>query len=217
MNALLSLAVGAVLLHLPQVPQGDQIVVTVGGVGIKAKDIDKALWDWYSEDVIEEFVANTIVANAVKAEGIVLDKKDVDGFLARLLEEAKGSLEPGADLEASLRKQGMPRSRLAARAATEMGLRKLTEARFKPTELRKLAWIMIRPEGQTPEQKTAARMNADEALKQLETMPWADVARAKSQDANSAVRGGVLGWFAPHEMPKDISDAISGLEAGKHT
>ena len=217
MNALIAYVVAAAMTTSLQIPQGDQVIATVDGVAIRAKDIDKALWDWYSADVIEEFIANTLVANAVKAEGIVLDPKEVEGFLARLLNEAKSGLEPGADLDTELRKQGMPRSRLAARAATEMGLRKLTEARFKPAELRKIAWILVKPEGASAEQKAAAKTSADEAHKQLETQPWADVTRAKSQDANSAMRGGELGWFAPSEMPKDVASAIGALAAGQHS
>ena len=217
MHTLLVLALGVALSPINQTPQGEQVVATVDGVAIKAKDVDKALWDWYADDVVEEFIANTIVSNAVKAEGITLDPKDVDAFLNRLLAEAKAGLDPGADLEAELRKQGMPKSRLAARAATEIGLRKITEARYKPAELRKISWILVRPEGQGPDQKAAAKMNAEEALKELAIKPWADVVRAKSQDANSAVRGGVIGWFATNEMPPDIATAIAGLETGRHS
>ena len=217
MTALVSIAVYAALFSSAQAPQGDQVVATVGGASIRAKDIDKALWDWYSDDVIEEFIANTVVSNALKAEGITLQQTEVDAFLNRLLEEAKSGLAPGADLDAELRRQGMPRTRLAARAATEIGLRKLTEARYKPAELRKISWLMIRPAGATPEQKGAAKMNAEEALKELETKPWADVVRDKSQDANSAVRGGVLGWFATYEMPSDVGAQVAALQPGEHT
>jgi parvulin-like peptidyl-prolyl isomerase len=98
-----------------------------------------------------------------------------------------------------------------------MGLRKLTEARYKPAELRKISWLMIRPAGATAEERAAAKMNAEEALKELETKPWADVVRDKSQDANSAVRGGVLGWFATYEMPADVGAQIAALQPGKHT
>jgi hypothetical protein len=217
MYALIALAVGVALSGAPQIPQGDAVVATVGGVAIKAKDVDKALWDWYSEDVLEEFIANTIISNAIKAEGVTLEQKDVDAFLNRLLEEAKAGMTPGADLETELRKQGMPRTRLAARAATEMGLRRLTEARYKPEELRKISWLLIRPEGADPVQGAAARMNAEEAHKLLATQPWADVVRAKSQDANSAMRGGEIGWFALNELPPDVSRALAGLAEGAHS
>lgn len=217
MNILLSVALGVALSPFSQVPQGDQVVATVDGVVIRGKDVDKALWDWYSADVVEEMIANTVVSNALKAEKITIDQKDVEGFLARLLDEAKASFDPGVDFEAELRKQGMPRTRLAARAATEIGIRKLTEARFKPAEMRKVAWLMIRPAGAGADQKAAARKNADEALSLLATQPWVDVVRAKSQDAKSAVRGGELGWFATNELPKDVATHLAGLEVGKHT
>jgi parvulin-like peptidyl-prolyl isomerase len=200
-----------------QTPQGDQVVATVDGTPIRAKDVDRALWDWYSADVIEEMIVNAVVTNALKAEGIKLDQKEVDGFFARLLEEAKVGFAPGVNLDEELRKQGMPRTRLAARAATEMGLRKLTEARFKPEEMRKIAWIMIKPTGAAADQKAAARLNADETLKLLTTQPWSEVVKAKSQDASSALRGGELGWFNLGELPKEVADEMRSLQAGGHT
>ena len=218
MTLMLSLAIAAAMSPAAlQTPQGDQVVATVDGVPIKAKDVDKALWDWYSTDVLDEMIANTIVSNALKAQNLTLDQREVDGFLTRLLEEAKSSFAPGVDFEAELKKQGMPRSRLAARAATEMGLRKLTEARYKPVDMRKLAWIMVRPAGATEDHRAAAKKNAEEILKELETKSWEDVARGRSQDSNSAPRGGELGWFGVSELPKDVADAMKSLTTGKHT
>jgi hypothetical protein len=217
MNILLPLTILACVGSHPQIPQSDQTVATVDGVPILAKDVQQALWDWYSSDVIEELIVNQMVAGALKKEGITLNQKDTDAFLKRLLDEAKGSYPPGTDLEAELKKQGLPKSRLAARAATEVGLRQLTEAKFKPSELRRIAWLMIRPAGKLAEHVAAARKNADEAAKLLETQSWAEVVKAKSQDTNSAQREGELGWFMLAELPKDVSDALAPLAAGKHS
>jgi hypothetical protein len=216
MNILLPLALAAAIIP-SQVPQGDQAVATVDGVAIKAKDVDQALWDWYSIDVIEELIFNQVVIGALKKQGITLNQKDADAFLNRLLAEAKESIPPGADVEAELKKQGLPKSRLAARAATEVGLRQLTEARFKPEKFRQVAWLMIGPKGTGPAEMEAARMNAQEALKKLETEPWAAVVRASSHDVNSAMRDGEIGWFDLAELPKNVADAMLPLAAGQHT
>lgn len=217
MTALFTLALVAATSFAYQIPQGDEVVATVDGVAIKAKDVDKALWDWYSSDVVEEMVVNQMVAGALKKEGVKLDQKDVDAFLQRLLDEAKASYPPGSNFEAELKKQGLPKSRLAARAATEVGLRQLTEARFKPADFRKVAWLMVKPAAAGEDQMAAARKNAEEALELLKTTPWADVVKARSHDKNSALREGELGWFALSELPADVRDAMKPLGAGTHT
>lgn len=215
MNILLPLALAAAIAP-NQVPQGDHAVATVDGVAIKAKDVDQALWDWYSSDVIEELIFNQVVTGALKKQGLTLNQKDADAFLNRLLSEAKQGIPPGADVEVELKKQGLPKSRLAARAATEIGLRQLTEARFKPDKFRKIAWLLINPQGAEAAAKSAARMNAEQALKRLETEPWSAVVKA-SHDTNSALRDGEIGWFDLAELPKDVSDALQPLTAGQHT
>jgi hypothetical protein len=217
MPTLLPLVSLAVAASLPQIPQGDQVVANVDGISILAKDVDQALWEWYSADVIEEMIVNQMVASALKKEGMTLNQKDADAFLARLLDEAKASYPPGTNLETELKKQGLPKSRLAARAATEVGLRQLTEARFKPADLRRISWLMIRPAGKNPDQMAAAKMNAEEAEKLLATQPWAEVVKSKSQDSNSAARGGELGWFMLSELPKDVADALAPLQSGKNS
>jgi len=216
MNILLPLVLAAAIVP-NQIPQGDQAVATVDGVPIKAKDVDQALWDWYSPDVIEELIFNQVVAGAMKRQGVTLNQKDADAFLNRLLTEAKQSIPPGADVEVELKKQGLPKSRLAARAATEVGLRQLTEARFKPESFRKVAWLMIGVQGTGEAATAAARMNADQALKKLETEPWAAVVRASSHDKNSAARDGEIGWFDLAELPKEVSVALLALTAGQHS
>lgn len=216
MNILLPLALAAAIAP-SQVPQGDQAVATVDGVAIKAKDVDQALWDWYSADVMEELIFNQVVTGAMKKQGLTLNQKDADSFLRRLLDEAKASIPPGADIEVELKKQGLPKSRLAARAATEVGLRQLTEARFKPENFRKVAWLMIRPTGAGEAETAAARMNVQQALTKLETEPWSAVVRVSSHDTNSAMRDGEIGWFDLSELPKNVSDAMQSLTAGQHT
>ncbi|MDQ2986072.1 MAG: peptidylprolyl isomerase [Armatimonadota bacterium] len=218
MTALFTLALAvAISSPITQIPKGDDVVATVDGVAIRAKDVDKALWDWYSTDVVEEMVVTQMVAGALKREGVMLDQKDVDAFLQRLLDEAKASYPPGTNFEAELKKQGLPKSRLAARAATEVGLRQLTEARFKPADFRKVAWLMIKPAAAGADQMAAARKNADEALDLLKTTPWAEVVKARSHDKNSALREGELGWFAVNELPADVGDAMKPLASGAHT
>lgn len=216
MNILLPLALAAAIAP-NQVPQGDHAVATVDGVAIKARDVDQALWDWYSSDVIEELIFNQVVSGAIKKQGLTLNQKDADAFLNRLLTEAKQGIPPGADVEVELKKQGLPKSRLAARAATEIGLRQLTEARFKPEKFRKVAWLLINLQGTGEAATAAARMNANMALKRLETEPWAAVVKASSHDTNSAMRDGEIGWFDLAELPKDVSDALQPLAAGQHT
>jgi peptidyl-prolyl cis-trans isomerase C len=62
---------------------------------------------------------------------------------------------------------------------------------------------------------------ADVAQKVIEQLnrgaPFEDLAKRLSNDKNSAVRGGDLGWFPPNSMPPSFADAIALLKKGEIT
>ncbi len=59
---------------------------------------------------------------------------------------------------------------------------------------------------------------ADAVIKELQAGgDFAKIAKAKSKDPGSAVKGGDLGWFSAQTMVKPFSEALAKLEKGKTT
>jgi parvulin-like peptidyl-prolyl isomerase len=67
----------------------------------------------------------------------------------------------------------------------------------------------------TDEQKAAAKARADEALAALQAgEPFADLAKALSNDTGSAAQGGELGWSSPEVYDPAFKDAVLNAEIG---
>ena len=77
------------------------------------------------------------------------------------------------------------------------------------------------PAGQTPppatdEQKTAAKAKADEVMLALQNgEPFADLAKAASNDTGSGAEGGELGWSSPDTYTPAFKDAVLNAEIGQ--
>jgi parvulin-like peptidyl-prolyl isomerase len=77
------------------------------------------------------------------------------------------------------------------------------------------------PSGQTApppteEEKTAAKAKADEVLTALQNgEPFADLAKAVSNDSGSAAQGGELGWSSPDSFVPEFKDAVLNAEIGQ--
>ena len=88
--------------------------------------------------------------------------------------------------------------------------------RFKQGETVHASHILIGvPQNPTPQQKLEARAHAQAALKQVKSgTPFAEVAKAQSQDPGSAQNGGDLGFFPKGQMTPQFEDAAFKLKAG---
>src|SRR3546814_18384930 len=69
------------------------------------------------------------------------------------------------------------------------------------------------PAGATEDARKAARAKAESLAKQAAADPakFAELARANSQDAGSADKGGDLGWLAPGMLTGPLEKAIFSL------
>lgn len=86
--------------------------------------------------------------------------------------------------------------------------------RFGQPERRRASHIMIElPAGASEDARKAARAKAESLAKQAAADPagFAELARANSQDAGSADKGGDLGWLAPGMLAGPLEKTIFGL------
>lgn len=74
--------------------------------------------------------------------------------------------------------------------------------------------IMVRTDNLTSDDKARARVR-DLRARIAAGADFAAVARASSDDPNSAGKGGVLGWVSPGELPSPFPEIIAGLKPGE--
>ena len=88
------------------------------------------------------------------------------------------------------------------------------KSRFGQPERRRASHIMIQvPAGASDADRQAARAKAESLAQQASANPagFADLAKANSQDAGSAPKGGDLGWLAPDMLTGDLNKTIFSL------
>ena len=92
------------------------------------------------------------------------------------------------------------------------------QAEFSTPEQREARHILIAVKsGSTPQQRDAAKRQADDIYHQLQQHPekFAALAKQYSADAGSAAQGGELGWFGRDDMVKPFSDTVFSLKKGQ--
>ena len=76
--------------------------------------------------------------------------------------------------------------------------------------------LMLVPQKATEAQQQEAKRRIDSVYTALQAgANFEELAKQVSQDAGSAVRGGVLGWFSRHQMVKEFEDEAFALQPGK--
>jgi len=84
----------------------------------------------------------------------------------------------------------------------------------QPVEQLRLRQILLRPGELLSEEEARLRL---ERLRErvLAGEPFETLARAHSDDAASAARGGDMGWLSPSELPPEVAEAVRGLSPGE--
>lgn len=89
------------------------------------------------------------------------------------------------------------------------------QSRFGQTERRRASHIMIQvPAGASDSDRQAARTKAESLAQQAAANPagFAELAKANSQDAGSAQKGGDLGWLAQGMLTGELEKTILSLK-----
>jgi len=99
---------------------------------------------------------------------------------------------------------------LHSQPITEQELRKVFEERVLPAlkgNEFKARHILVKTEGEAKDIISQLDKGAD----------FSTLAKSKSIDTGSAVKGGDLGWFSPNQMVPEFSQATATLAKGKYT
>ena len=205
-----------------------QIEARAGGP-VPAEKRDEA----YRSEV-DQLVAFHLIAQEARARKMNPTDTDVDARLAKI----KQSFPSEDAFKQGIAAQGLTLDNLRSQTRSGLGVSKFIDAevnagvaitdaevatfyqqnldRFKQGETVHASHILIGvPQNPTPQQKAEARAHAQAALKQVKSgTPFAEVARAQSQDPGSAQNGGDLGFFPKGQMTPAFEAAAFSLKAG---
>ena len=184
--------------------------------------------------VLDQLVAYHLLAQESRTRKIVVPDADVDARLA----EIRKSFPTEAAFTQGIAAQGLTLDQLKSQAKSSIEVAKVIEAevnakvavqdpevkafydqnleRFKQGDSVHAAHIAFGvPQNATIEQKNEAKAKAAAMLKTIKAGgDFATLARASSQDQNTAQNGGDLGFFPKGQMPATFEDAAFKLKPG---
>ncbi|MFZ4507549.1 MAG: peptidylprolyl isomerase [Fimbriimonas sp.] len=200
---------------VPAIPAPAKVLVTVGGVPIRAQDVQPYLWDWASQGAVQELVSYQIVAGEAAKLKVSVADTDVAKAVRAQMEQYRQQLPPGTNLDSALREKGFSPSRLHIVIKTDLLLEKITMRDFKPEGFVKVATIVVKPASESvADLGTAIQLaqSAHERLKKGET--WSKVLADVVKDENAKKNDGLLGWRSFEAFPAATQKVLRELPVG---
>lgn len=149
-----------------------------------------------------------------------LDANQMQATLDKAANSYYDDAEDGADIDRDVVHDVFYYQALRLAMVDSLGAEVPTEELQSNVRHMLFAFNPANPSDPTPpgeEQKTAAKARADEAMAALQAgEPFADLAKALSNDTGTASEGGLLGWTSPDAGTLDpaFADAVKSAEVG---
>jgi parvulin-like peptidyl-prolyl isomerase len=197
------------------------VLATVNGVPITAADVEKYIWDWKMDEVVENLVNFETVNIEAKRLHITATPAEIQAKTDADITQFKASLRPGEDWIASLRSKGFPPSRLALIEKSTVLLDKIALRDFHPADYVKVSTIIAKPKASpagTPVEPVdpAADLKTVQSYYDLLTKgtPWSTVLASSTTDQTIIKNNGLIGWRAVSAFPKEAAAELLKLKPG---
>lgn len=201
-------------------PSGDTVVATVNGEPIRASELIQASYDWFAATAIEELILERIIEQEARAKNISVSDAEVEARYKQQLQNAEAQVPPGMSLDDFLKRNQFPPSRLFSRIRTQMLVEKLVERQVNLDDFVEYSQIVIRIQGNTPEQQeenaAAAEAKAREAYEKIrQGLDFAEAVKEYSEDPLSKDRGGKMNWQNKNFIVPDLRAKLEALQPGQ--
>ncbi|OYT71316.1 MAG: hypothetical protein CFK49_03675 [Armatimonadetes bacterium JP3_11] len=201
-------------------PPGDTVVAAVNGEPIRASELIQACYDWFAATAVEELILERIIEQEARAQNISVSDAEVEARYKQQLQNAEAQVPPGMSLDDFLKRNQFPPSRLFARIRTQMLAEKLVERQVNLDDFVEYSQIVIRIQGNTPEQQEenapAAEAKAREAYEKIQQgLDFAEAVKEYSEDPFSKDRGGKMNWQNKNFMVPDLRAKLDALQPGQ--
>ena len=201
-------------------PPGDTIVATVNGEPIRADELIQVCYDWFAATAVEELILERIIEQEARKQGVSVSNAEVEARYKQQLQNAEAQLPPGMSLDDFLKRNQFPPSRLFARIRSQMLAEKLVERQVNLDDFVEYSQIVIRIQGNTPEQQEentpAAEAKAQEAYQKIkEGLDFAEAVKEYSEDPFSKDRGGKMNWQDMKFIVPDLRQKLLAMQPGE--
>jgi Parvulin-like peptidyl-prolyl isomerase len=195
-------------------------VATVNGEPIRARDLIQASYEWFAATAIEELILERVIEQEARKQGVSVSNAEVEARYKQQLQNAEAQVPPGMSLDDFLKRNQFPPSRLFARIRSQMLVEKLVERQVNLDDFVEYSQIVIRIQGNTPEQQEentpAAEAKAQEAYQKIkEGLDFAEAVKEYSEDPFSKDRGGKMNWQNINFIAPDLRQKLQAMQPGE--
>jgi parvulin-like peptidyl-prolyl isomerase len=199
----------------PAPPAPDRVLATVNGAQIRAAEVAPYLWDWRAQEVVNDLIAFHLVRQAAERAGIVLDDAEVRREVEEQIREVAAGAPQGAEVEANLRAQGFPMSRIFLRVKTDLLLSQIAAREFDPASFVYVQTLVVHPKSEDAAEVAEAIRRAEEAYARLQKgEAWSAVLQSVTADPNLTREDGLLGWRQIEDFPAAARPQLQALTPG---
>ncbi|HVL39572.1 MAG TPA: peptidylprolyl isomerase [Fimbriimonadaceae bacterium] len=199
-------------------PPPDAVVAQVDGHAIKASEVDRLLWEWRGQEVLNELIDTRLIARAAAEAKVSVTEKEVEERLAAQLEQMKPQLPPETTPESYLLAQGFPRDRLLLRIRNEMLVNKMALEGFDVRQFVKVSTIVVPVQSPSAEHLKEGVERAQAVYDRLKKgESWDEVLNSVVTDPAVQRSHGLLGWRQLDAFPPPARQELAALEPGGFT
>lgn len=204
--------------YLPARPAADAVVAKVNGVPIKASDVEPLVWDWRSNEVVEELTNYHIVRLEAERLGVTVTPAELETETDKALRQLQDSLPQGTSLRSALESQGSAPSRVYVRVRTKLLLDRIVLKSFDPAGFVKISTMIVRPKNEQTVALAEAIKRADDLYARLQKgESWDKVLQDTTNEPETLKSAGLLGWRQISAFPEVVRTEMTGLGVGKVT
>ncbi|MHB8634845.1 MAG: peptidylprolyl isomerase [Fimbriimonadaceae bacterium] len=209
--------------YVAPAPGPGAAVAKVDGQPIFAHDVEGLLWESVGPQVVEDFVTLVAVRQAAAKQDIHVTPAEVetrmqaDMKIYDLRSKQDQRRPPGMAVDAFLRQEGYPTSRLYLNTEVEVILDKLALKTFKPDSFVKVSMMIFKSTDPTPASAATAEKNATSAVARMKSgaSKWNDELAKSQMPADYISKEGLLGWLDQGTFPPDVMQKLKTLKPGQ--
>lgn len=204
--------------YLPARPAADAVIAKVNGVPIKASDVEPLVWDWLSNEVVEELTNYHIVRLEAERLGVTVTPAELETETEKALRQLQDSLPQGTSLRSALESQGSAPSRVYVRVRTKLLLDRIVLKSFDSAGFVKISTMIVRPKNEQTVALAEAIKRADDLYARLQKgESWDKVLQDTTNEPETLKSAGLLGWRQISAFPEVVRTEMTGLGVGKVT